>query len=97
MGDSVNNLLPEFHYQPATGLFEVKVTRHLGSGNINAGTSAGDEDDWAAIVTSAASTDSDTTFAAVVAGVWPTWTQDHLVTPGLVAGFRTAVKKIVRA
>lgn len=97
MGDSVNNLLPEFHYQPATGLFEVKVRRHYGNGNVDASTSQGDEDDWAAIVASAVSTDSDTAFANVVASVWPTWTQDHLVNPSLVAGFRTLVKKIVRA
>ena len=94
-GDTVDNQEHWFHHQPATGLFEVRAKRHLGNQQIDAQTSTAGEGDWYAIVTSAKGNDTDTEFASVCASVWPQWTADHLVTPGLVAGYRAFVLKVV--
>lgn len=97
MGTAVNNMEHWFHFQPATGLFEVKAKRHLGNANINAETTVEDESAWYAIVTSARSDDTDAEFYDVVHGFWPGWAETHLSSGGanLTADYRATVLRIV--
>jgi len=96
MGNAVVNEETHVHFQPTTGLFEVKLRRHQANISVDAWTTTCDETEWRSIVSAAKNTQlTDAQFADVLADVWPQWTQDHVKTPGLEGEYRTLVLKIV--
>lgn len=91
MGTSVTNAGSDTHIQPNTGLFELKLHRHQANISVDAWTTACNRTQWRAITQSAKSSDTDAEFAAVLATVWPSWTADHVTTPGLESEWRYVV------
>lgn len=90
----------DFYFPPHgttdDAVFEVGANRHRGDANIDVSAAGlASESQWGAIVDQAW-TGGDTAFTNALATPWPTWTADHVTTPGLLSGVRSIIKKIAK-
>ncbi len=92
MGYDVDNYYFKSHWNGSA--YDKYATRHRGDANpVIDATSAGgaSSSQWEAIVTQAW-TGGDVAFTAALATPWPTWTADHVTTPGLLDTVRAFVR-----
>lgn len=89
MGDSADNLHLDFHRNSVEQTFDWGMRRHLGNAQVNAWSPRAPHATWIRVVQAAREGEAQLT--SVLLEIWPNWTNNHLVSRGLVDEARALI------